>query len=103
MGRTKKDKDWEILDELYRLSFAASNPPGNWDEIFANAPVGDDGRKLIPYMDYECSEEKLNEIFNTTMEKHKVKPQKIKAFSFQFWLGCSPKTARKNDKEISGV
>lgn len=104
MAKVKKSKDWEILEELYRLSFAASTPPGDWDELFANAPIGDDGRKIIPYMDYECSNEKLQEIFDATMKKHKiVSERRIRDFSFNFWLGCSPKSTNKNDQEIPGV
>lgn len=97
MPRSKKVKDDEILNELYRLSFAASTPPGNWDELLENSPVGEDGRKLIPFMDYECSDEKMQEIFETTMKKYKVPPYKVKAFSFSFWLGCSPRSAVKKE------
>jgi hypothetical protein len=46
-------------------------------------------------MDHECDHEKLQEIFDTTMEEYKVPKDRIKDFSFNFWLGCSPKSKYK--------
>jgi len=94
MNRSKKIKDDVILNELYRRSFAASNPYGDWDEILENSPLDKDGKKLIPYMDYECPRIKLEEIFDSVMNEYKVPNHKIGSFSFHFWLGCSPKSSK---------
>ena len=93
MAKKKKNSDEEIINELYRRSFAASNPPGNWDELLEKAELNENGQKVIPYMDYECKHEKLQEIFDSVMKEYKVPKYRINAFSFNFWLGCSPKSS----------
>lgn len=92
--KTKKDKDQEILHEMYRRAFAASNPPADFDELLENAELDEYGRKKIPFLDHECSQQKMEEIFDSVIEEYKVPKNKIKAFNFGFWLGCSPKTAK---------
>lgn len=94
MATKKKNKNEEILHEMYRMAFAASTPYGDFDELMRTSPKDEDGRILIPFMDYECTQEKLDDIFESTMKKYKVNSNYRKAFSFNFWLGCSPKTAR---------
>lgn len=91
--RKKKNKDEEILNELYRKSYAASTPYADWDELLEKAELNEFGQKVIPFNDYTCPKEKLEEIFDETMKKYKVSESKRKAFSFHFWLGCSPKNA----------
>lgn len=88
-------KDEKILDELYRRSFAASEPPGDWDRLLEIAPLNEEGRKVIPYMDYECEEGVLEEIFKDVMKEYKVPKWRQKQFHFSFMLGCSPKTKRE--------
>jgi hypothetical protein len=91
----KKNIDDEIMNELYRRSFAASTPYGNWDELLENAEINKEGKKIIPFMDYECPHEKLEEIFNSVMDEYKVPKNRINAFSFSFWLGCSPRSSKR--------
>ena len=97
--RNKKNKNDLILNELYRESFAASTPKGDWDKMLEDAELDEFGRKVIPYMDYYCPQEKLEEIFESVMKKYKVKSDMKKAFSFNFWLGCSPTSHLKTNQE----
>jgi hypothetical protein len=90
----KKIKDEEIMHEIYRRAFAASTPPGDFDELMAKAETNEFGQKVIPYMDYECSNEVMEKILQDTLNEYKVPKHRIKAFSFNFWLGCSPKSAQ---------
>lgn len=87
-----KKKDEIILHELYRRAFAASTPYGNWDKMLEKAIINEDGEKEIPFMDYECEANTLENIFNDVMKEYKVPKRKQKNFSFSFYLGCSPKT-----------
>jgi len=88
-----KDKNDQILHEMYKLAFAASEPPADFDKLMEEAELNDEGKKVIPYMNHECKREVLEEIFNSTLKKYKIKnPRVVSAFSFHFWLGCSPKT-----------
>jgi hypothetical protein len=92
MAKRKEEKDLIILNELFRRSYAASNPPGDFDKLMESAELNEFGQKIIPFMDYECDLQKMEEIFDDVMNEYKVPKWKIKAFSFHFWLGCSPKT-----------
>ena len=91
----KKIKDEEIMHELYRRAFAASTPPGDFDELMDKAEINQFGQKVIPYMDYECPHEVLEKILEDTLTEYKVPKHRVNAFSFNFWLGCSPKSAKK--------
>jgi hypothetical protein len=91
----RQDKDEKILSELYRRAFAASTPKGDFDLMMENATTNQWGQKEIPFMDYECEEEVLESIFNSVMKEFKVPVYRRKAFKFHFYLGCSPKTKRK--------
>jgi hypothetical protein len=91
----RENKDDKILHELYRRAFEASTPKGDFDQLLENATTNQWGQKEIPYMDYECEGEVLEEIFNSTMKEFKVPVWKRKAFNFHFYLGCSPKTKIK--------
>jgi hypothetical protein len=91
----RQNKDEKILHELYRRAFAASTPQGDFDLLLENATINEFGEKVIPFMDYECEEEVLESIFNSAMKEFKVPVYRRKAFSFNFYLGCSPKTKRK--------
>jgi hypothetical protein len=95
MKSKKVERDQEIIHLLYKRAFAESDPPADFDELLEKAELNDRGQKIIPFMDHECDHEKLEEIFETTMEEYKVPKDRIKAFSFHFWMGCSPKSRYK--------
>ena len=95
MGRKKEERNREIMHLLYKRAFAESEPPADFDELLEKAELNSRGEKVIPFMDHECDHEKLQEIFDTTMEEYKVPKDRIKDFSFNFWLGCSPKSKYK--------
>jgi hypothetical protein len=89
----RKNNDEEIMHELFRRAFAVSTPPGDFDELMAKAETNEFGQKVIPFMDYECPHEVMEKILEDTMKEFKVPKHRISAFSFNFWLGCSPKSA----------
>jgi len=82
----------EILFEMYRRSFAASTPKGDWDELLANAEVNEEGQKIIPFNDYECEIEVMEDIVNDVLTEYNVRGTDIAIFKYNFYLGCSPKT-----------
>lgn len=89
----KNKKHDLILHEMYKLAFAASEPPADFDELLEKAELNEDGKKVIPFLEHECRREVLEDIFDSTMKKYKIKNDRLRsAFSFHFWLGCSPKT-----------
>lgn len=94
MRKEMMSKDERVLHELFRRAFAASTPAGDWDQLLENATVNERGQKEIPFMEYECDESTLTEIFESTMKEFKVPKWKRRAFKFEYWLGPSPKTKR---------
>jgi hypothetical protein len=93
MKREKRND--KILHELYRRAFAASTPKGDFDYLLENATINERGQKEIPFMDYECESEVLEEILDSVMKEFKVPVRERQSFSFAFYLGCSPKTKPK--------
>jgi hypothetical protein len=91
-------KDEKILHEMYRRSFAASTPKGDWDELLANATTNEQGEKEIPFMDYECEMEVLQQIFNDVLKENRVPKRRHRQFEMAFWLGCGPKTKITRDE-----
>ena len=82
----------DTLHEMYRRSYVASTPKGNWDELLANAPINEEGQKQIPYMDYECDHDVLVQIFEDVCKEKKIKGDNKATLSMSFFLGCSPKS-----------
>lgn len=93
--KSKEERDKEILWEMYRLAFRASTPSADFDELVANAVMNERGQLEIPFLDYECDEDTLQQIVDDTMKKYKIPTWRRKQFSVAFYLGCSPKTKRK--------
>ena len=91
----KQNKDEKILHELYRRAFDQSTPKGDFNQLMENAEINQWGQKVIPFADYECEEEVLQNIFDSVMKEFKVPVPRRSAFNFHFYLGCSPKTKRK--------
>jgi hypothetical protein len=90
----KKLTDYEILLEIFRRVYAVSEPPANFDELVANAELNEHGQKDIKFLNYECEDKVMQDIFNEIMAKYKIKGYRLKQFSFSFWLGCSPKSKK---------
>lgn len=90
-----KIKDYsEIITECYRALYAASTPSANFDELVANAPIDDYGRKYIDYLAYEISEDKFDEIVDEIALKHRLKLYEKKSLQVTLCLGVSPKFSR---------
>ena len=86
-----KTTDINIMLEIYRRAYAAATPSANFDELLANAEIDKDGRKLIPFNDYQLKDDVAKQVIEDAMHEFKVPKWKRKQFSFTYWLGCSPK------------
>ena len=101
MDTSKMTKDERICWEIYRDLYDNAEPKANFDELVANAKINERKEKEIPYNDYEIDGELFDEIFEKHMKKNKISKRQEKAFRFEIYLGCSPKTKRSNDEVIS--
>ena len=84
------EKIREVLLTMYRRSFSASTPKGDFDEILKNAKVNDFGEKEIPFMDYYCEISKMEDIIEEVLKEFRVPKYLRKRIERSFWLGCSP-------------
>ena len=82
----------KILYEMLVLAFKHAEPSADFEELLLNTPTNDMGQKVIDFMSYEISQDKLDEIFNDTMKKYKVKKYLQKSFAFSYYLGPTPKS-----------
>jgi hypothetical protein len=90
-----RKKDEEIFFEMYRQAFKKSTPSADFDKLLENATINKRGEKEIPFMDYECEHEVLEDIFNETLKKFKVPKYRHDSFKISYWLGPIPKTKKK--------
>jgi len=87
-----KTKEAKIEYEIYRRLFAASTPPGDFDELVANATIDEKGQRHIPFMDYEISHNDMDAIIDAVMKEYKVKKSMRGVYKTRVYLGCSPKS-----------
>ncbi len=96
MDTNKMSKDEKALWEYYRRAYKAATPSADFDELVANAKVVN-GRKEIDYMSYELEEEVQEQIAKDIFKDFRIPKYRRKAFTFEFHLGCGPKTKPKVD------
>lgn len=88
--------DDKLLD-CYREMYARATPSADFDELMANAPTDEHGRKLIDFMNYELDHPEFMKILN----KYSRSVPKIYRQRFEntiLW-GCSPKFKRDESME----
>lgn len=74
--------------ELYKNA----TPSADFNELLKNAE-NIDGKKQIPFMNYEIESKKLDFIIDETIKRFKIKKGYWSdAFRGSILLGCSPKT-----------
>ena len=82
----------EALYEAYRRAYKVSTPSADFDQLLNDAEIDEHGRKVIPYMEYECEEAVMTKILDDVIKEYNIKHIDEKAMRFSFWLGCGPKT-----------
>lgn len=86
----KGSKEEEALMECYRRLYAASDPPGDFDEIVELGKEVD-GRKVIPYDAYEIEERVCLDIIDDIVKEYNIPKHNINRFKNSVYLGCSPR------------
>jgi hypothetical protein len=93
-NRKMKNKDEEILFNIYRELYKNSEPVGDFDELFKNATVNERGEKVIPFNDYVISDDKMEEIIKKHLKGNRITKLKQNAFRCSILLGCSPRSKK---------
>jgi hypothetical protein len=89
--RATKNEEAAMM-ECYRRLYKASTPSADFDQLVEEAPVNEQGRKVIDFMAYEIDEPEYTQILEDVIKEFKIKPKyRAKALSMSILLGCSPK------------
>lgn len=88
----RQSRDEKILYDYYRRVYKAATPSADFDELVENAKINDRGQKEIDYNAYEIEEEILEQIIKDIFKQYRIPVYRRKAFTFEFHLGCGPKT-----------
>ena len=89
-------KNWDKIQHYcYTRLYNNSTPKAKWKDLLANAQINDLGQKVIPYLDYEITQSKLDKIIKATIKKFKIPKHKQQMFRNTIYLGCSPKTKKE--------
>jgi hypothetical protein len=87
-----KSKEYKVLYEIYRHLFAASTPAGDFNYLIENAVIDSDGRKHIPFLDYEIDNHTMDNIIQTILKENKIPKREYQKYITTVYLGCSPKS-----------
>jgi len=90
MNATPKEE--LALLECYRRLFKQATPSADFDKLCEDATLDEQGRKIIPFLDYELEDDEFKEVLLKIIKEYKIKPHRRKAFEITILLGCSPKT-----------
>lgn len=92
-----KSKAHSIYEEIMVELYKNATPSADFKELVKNAEIGKNGEKIIEFNSYEIEEKLAISIFDAAMKKHKVAKHARDVFSFQIWLGCSPRFKKKKN------
>lgn len=95
MSKSQK-KLFEIAMDIFRELYANSTPKGNFDELLENAPIMEDGKKYIPFDEYEIDKDMMCSIVNFHMKSNKLTKYEKNIMKHEIYLGPSPKIKLKN-------
>ena len=96
MARKKKSLK-NIVFDIYRELYENSEPKADFDILVENAEIMSDGRKYIPYNDYEIDGDLMDEIINKHMIRNRLNKFDKQDIRIENLLGCSPNTKIKNE------
>ena len=96
MARKKKSLK-NIVFDIYRELYENSEPKADFDILVENAEIMSDGRKYIPYNDYEIDGDLMDEIINKHMIRNRLNKLDKQAIRIEILLECSQKTKFKNE------
>jgi hypothetical protein len=94
--RTPKTRVSKAVDEFFIEIYKISEPPADFKELVANAPLNSNGQKDINFDNYEIDEDKFTELVEKLKKKYKLTSKlEINSFNFNCYLGPSPRFKKK--------
>jgi hypothetical protein len=80
----------EILYQIYKRVYAVSSPVGDFDKLMEEAELNDEGKKVIPFWNYQIDEKECNQIIEEIFKEYKVKNYYKQRFINTFMVGACP-------------
>lgn len=97
-----KSKVDKAIWEFYKRIYLVSEPIADFDTLYINGTLEEDGRISIPFNDYVVDAKVFAKIKEEVRTKYKIKnPLSIQKYSFHVELGPSPRC--KHEETIKGA
>lgn len=87
----------ETVLDIYRELYANATPKADFDELVKNAIIDSEGRRVIPFMDYEIDSDLMENIIDKHCKKHRFNKHVTNQVKIEVYLGCSPTSKRKRE------
>ena len=81
----------KIIWDIYRELYANSEPSCDFDELVNSAQKNEKGEKIIPFENYEISEEDFDRIIKEQLKGKRLTKLSKQMIINTIILGCSPK------------
>lgn len=82
----------KVIHDIYRELYNNSTPKADFDKLVEEAELDSEGRKIIPFMNYEIEQEKMDEIIDKHCKENALNKRFIDIIKANVYLGCSPRT-----------
>ena len=94
----RQTKLYNLVMNCYRELYKEATPSADFDELVKNAPINDEGQKVIDYDAYEIDFNKYGEIVDKYLKKGKLTFLEERGFKIEMYLGCGPRTKIRGEK-----
>lgn len=91
--------NYKKIDNVIRLCYIEiyknSIPYADFEELLENAPLDNNGKKIINFNDYEIKNKTFYEIMNKICKDNKVTKKEKESISIHLHLGATPRFVDK--------
>ena len=94
----RQTKLYNLVMDCYRELYKEATPSADFDELVKNAPINDEGQKMIDYNAYEIDFDKYGEIVEKYIKKGKLTFLEEHGFKIEMFLGSGPRTKMREEK-----
>jgi hypothetical protein len=95
----KLNKSDQIIWDIYRELYKNSTPSADFDELVNSAEKNSEGQKVIPFNDYEISEEDFNRIIEEQLKGKRLTKLAKRMVYNTIVSGASPAFSKKKFKK----
>jgi len=93
----RQTKLYNLVMDCYRELYREATPSADYDELIKNAPISDEGKKMIDFNAYELDFKKYGEIVEKYIKKGKLSYFEERGFRFEMYLGSGPRSVIKEN------